>query len=89
MTLLKKCQHKYGKVEEDYQYCENCGIAIAAPKIVCTEHRWLIIDVKGLTRTNYINGSSYPFTVYTQECENCGEIKTTTNDHREKSNTTV
>lgn len=37
--MINFCLHKFGKVENGYQYCQKCGIAIAAPKINCN-HKW-------------------------------------------------
>lgn len=34
------CKHKYGKIDNGYQYCEKCGKAIVAP---CA-HKWKILQ---------------------------------------------
>lgn len=63
------CWHKYGKVEDGYQYCEKCGKAIVSP---CA-HKWKRVeafDVKDV----FLNGR-VRYHIYVYECEKCGEVK--------------
>lgn len=63
-----RCKHKYGAVQDDYQYCEKCGEAKAAPAKVCSHH-WVRIET--------INSTSGPLGAigYVLECTNCGTLK--------------
>lgn len=58
--------HNYGKIEEGYQYCKQCGKARTVP----CNHDWEIIN----------EGSTYKFgsktgRFYILQCNNCGDIK--------------
>jgi len=64
------CFHKFGKVEGGYQYCQKCGIAIAAPKVECN-HKWIY---KWAQDTKGPYGNTYKRTLL-YECEKCGELK--------------
>ncbi len=58
--------HKYGKIEEGYQYCTECGIATAVP----CKHVWVndsIYEIK-----DHYTGSIKRLDVY-QQCKNCGD----------------
>lgn len=62
--------HKYGKVEEGYQYCLKCGKAIIAPQQHI--HKWFL-----RTEISLVDGwSREPCGhIFLYECENCGEVK--------------
>lgn len=64
-----RCKHKYGKIEDGFQYCEKCGKAISAPARICS-HKYQNKDQ--LKRTNRFGGSSF---VYVMACAHCGDIK--------------
>lgn len=64
------CNHKYGKEDNGYQYCEKCGKGIAMPKKVCS-HKFNIIDTFKWENSFY--GSSGR--IYMLQCEKCGEMK--------------
>jgi hypothetical protein len=70
--VVSGCTHCFGEVNNGYQYCKNCGIAIIAPKSKCEQHNWEIID-KYSKNTTY---RKIPITVYyISRCVNCGLIK--------------
>jgi hypothetical protein len=60
------CFHKYGKVEDGYQYCKKCGKAIVIP----CDHKW-----------KHIENAQFEFDVLPTkvikilQCKNCGEMK--------------
>lgn len=60
------CNHKYGKVEDGYQYCEKCGKA----RLVKCNHKWEEVEV--YTKTYY--GKSVG-EIYVLRCEHCGEME--------------
>ncbi len=69
-----KCNHKLGKVEKDgYQYCKECGTAVAAPKVDC-EHKWAAIY--SWTLSNPLNLSPSGM-VYHDRCQKCGDLRRT------------
>ncbi len=65
------CKHGYDEVKDGYQYCNKCGVAIAAPRFNCN-HRWVQI-------AKYSKGPTWNDSITTiisvRECTNCGEIK--------------
>lgn len=64
------CKHKFGKIEDGYQYCTKCGKAKAAPFREC-EHKWEIINQFSIQITdNWTNGI-----LYICQCTKCGDIK--------------
>lgn len=65
------CKHKYGKIEDGYQYCEKCGLARPAPPREC-EHKWVKHTEfeGGNILSNHISSH-----IYVMSCSNCGEIK--------------
>jgi uncharacterized membrane protein YvbJ len=69
--MLNFCIHKFGKVEDNYQYCSKCGKAIEAPKVKC-DHKWETI-VEGDVSSNIT--SRIIKKVYVNRCIICGEIK--------------
>jgi hypothetical protein len=70
--VVSGCTHLFGEVNNGYQYCKTCGIAIVAPKSKCEQHNWEIID-------KYSKNTTYretPIAVYyISRCVNCGLIK--------------
>ena len=58
------CIHKYGKVEDGYQYCSKCGKAVVIP----CNHKWENIAERSSTLTGHQNG-------FIQQCEKCGELR--------------
>lgn len=69
------CNHKYGKIEDGYQYCKKCGRAIVAPRIPC-DHRWKQIERANFEITNGFGGISKKGILFLYKCEKCGETKT-------------
>lgn len=65
----KNCEHVFGKVENGYQYCEKCGIAILAPKFVCEQHKLVLVDK--IQRSMWGQPKDI---IYVSRCVNCGEI---------------
>lgn len=63
-------RHKYGKIEDGYQYCVKCGIAIVAP----CKHNW-----EKLYETTYnietFGGKWRSGTLLVYECSECKEIR--------------
>jgi hypothetical protein len=68
------CNHKYGKVEDGYQYCEKCGKAtlIGLPEVLPCQHYWKVI--KSYEVSNRLYGNIYKHQFILQ-CDKCGEIK--------------
>lgn len=66
------CKHKFGRVDDRYQYCSKCGAAKTAPAREC-EHVWE--RVNKLTEENRFNGSLVKVT-YIMECTKCRDMKT-------------
>lgn len=66
------CNHKYGKVEGKYQYCQKCGKAIVAP---CA-HKWKRMYSREYKTYNGFNILTNGGTIYFYECKICGEAKT-------------
>lgn len=64
--MFHRC--KYGKVENDYQYCVECGKAIHVP----CKHVWVNEGKYGIYAGNSNQPSGYGFI---DRCEKCGEIK--------------
>lgn len=64
------CKHKYGKVEDGYQYCEKCGKAITAPLRQCN-HKW--VELTQYTVSNIV-GHNVTGNIYIMRCEHCGEM---------------
>ena len=68
------CSHKYGKIEDGYQYCEKCGKAIVAPLIKpapCV-HKWK--EFSTIKQRGPWDGD-YRQTGWMFRCELCGEMK--------------
>lgn len=64
------CSHKYGKIENNVQYCLKCGKAKAAPK--CKNHDFEIIEELG----NYRNRDKNLIgVIYIQKCKHCGKMQ--------------
>ncbi len=65
-----KCKHKFVKIQKDgYQYCENCGKAIAPPPLPCMHLQWedvevVIVEWLGVPRSK----------IYVQKCKKCNKI---------------
>jgi len=66
------CKHKFGRVEDRYQYCDKCGTAKAAPAREC-EHVWQ--EVTQMNTTSRLNGSLQKIT-YVMKCTKCANMKT-------------
>jgi len=62
------CKHKFGKIEDGYQYCERCGKAIVAP---CA-HQWNLIQEATMKWFGTPTGK-----IIVQQCSRCGEIRKT------------
>lgn len=63
------CFHKFGKVEDGYQYCTKCGKAILVP----CNHNWETLSMRDLFRTT--DGvKSLIGTMYQLRCTKCGQI---------------
>jgi hypothetical protein len=69
--MFNFCNHKFGKVEGNYQYCQKCGIAKAAPEVKCN-HKWKREFVEDVYHV--FSGRIYR-KIILYECENCGETK--------------
>jgi ribosomal protein S27AE len=69
------CFHKYGKIENGYQYCSKCGKAIIAPinRAEC-DHNFSLW--KTILSREY--ACSDWKTVQQRKCSNCGYIETET-----------
>lgn len=63
------CFHKYGKVEEGFQYCNKCGISKRVSPLKCN-HEFEIIERGNVSWYGDICG-----TWYLQKCTKCGELK--------------
>lgn len=77
--VVSGCTHLFGEVNNGYQYCKNCGIAILAPKSKCEQHNWELIE-------QYSKDTKFGNTVaiyYISRCKNCGLIKKDTINVRE------
>ena len=68
------CKHKWGKVEEGYQYCEKCGKARAAPEKICSHH-WVEMDSYKLSNIFSRDRDSFNSVTYIMRCSGCGEMK--------------
>jgi len=66
------CNHKYGEVKGNYQYCTKCGKAIVAPKVECN-HIWV---KEGEYEAGNMLGASFNAVLTTYHCKCCGIIKT-------------
>ena len=64
------CFHKYGKIENGYQYCQKCGKVIAVP----CNHKW---ETKSEESVNQSYGARliHKGSFFILRCINCGEIK--------------
>ena len=66
------CRHKYGKIEDGYQYCEKCGRAISAPARVCS-HEWVAHD-RTKNMSPWGDGACSDI-ITTLQCKLCGTMK--------------
>lgn len=64
--MFKICNHKWGLINDGYQYCEKCGKAIA---VKCS-HNYII---KGTLRVS-LGGVNKGY-IYVLMCDNCGHMK--------------
>jgi hypothetical protein len=67
---MSNCKHKFGKIEEGYQYCKICN---KAEPIECN-HQYEIIDEQ-----HHMIGSIFSSRIeisYICRCVYCGDIKT-------------
>ena len=60
------CRHKFGKVEDGYQYCEKCGKAF----VVSCSHRWQSVQEVIMKQWGVPSGK-----IIVQQCTRCGEIQ--------------
>lgn len=58
--------HRWGKVEDSYQYCIKCGLARPTPHM----HVW-----KEKVITKISNGREFIAHIYLYECSICGETR--------------
>ena len=65
------CKHKYGKIEDGYQYCTKCNKAIVVP----CNHKYRRIDAQKVVKTSAMGRKES--IEYTSECIKCGDIKVT------------
>lgn len=70
--VVSGCTHFFGEVNNGYQYCKNCGVAIVAPKSKCEQHNWQIIEQ--FSKDSRFTGNSIAI-YYISRCVNCGLIK--------------
>jgi ribosomal protein S27AE len=66
--------HRWGKVEELYQYCTKCGIArlVPAPEpLPSHECIWKTIKIEEITSYDEYGND---VTRYHQQCQTCGAI---------------
>ena len=65
--------HKWGKVEDNYQYCTVCGKARPVPPPACN-HVWEVVKeinlIDGMWGSRLITGKAF-----IQRCTICGEMK--------------
>jgi len=77
--LAKKiCIHKYGKVEEGYQYCEYCGLArcVRVKSSGGCEHRWTEKTNSTIKYVDKKTGeTSEKGFLHILRCEKCGDLK--------------
>lgn len=66
------CKHKYGKIDDGYQYCIKCNKAIVVP----CKHKYNRIEAYRIVTTSSMGRREG--TEYTSECTKCGDIKVTT-----------
>ena len=66
-----ECKHKYGKVEDGFQYCEKCGKAIPAPEKICS-HNWTEVAKFGFGPAWADYTSHFD---YIMKCSHCGDMK--------------
>lgn len=60
------CNHKWGKIENGYQYCEKCGKA----RLVKCNHLW-----EPFREIKVYNDLGGIYHKYIFKCKNCGKIK--------------
>lgn len=70
------CKHKYGKVDDGFQYCEKCGKAESAPEKTCS-HKWE--EFTTLTVSNRFTHHTMEY-IYVMKCSVCGEMKKISTD---------
>ena len=74
--MFNFCKHKYGKVENSFQYCEKCGAARHI-SVQCS-HMWKTISNSDITRclVKGISSDSDPVIgeIFILKCQKCGEI---------------
>ena len=63
------CKHKYGKVEDGYQYCTKCGTA----REVGCNHQWERIGE--MKRKALWSSSGFSEITFVLQCKKCGDIK--------------
>ena len=72
--IKSKCHtcKKFGKVENGYQYCLECGKAISAPKLK-HECIWKTLNTYTVKTRRYTG--TFEEIMYIQQCTICGVIK--------------
>lgn len=72
----KICIHKFGKVEDGYQYCEHCGVAKLINKNNECQHKWeKDSSSKILTMNNSTGEKNETGSIYILRCKLCGNMK--------------
>lgn len=59
------CFHKWGKIEDGYQYCSKCGVA----RTVSCSHIWGELGSADMFTFGKVTGR-----MYVLKCNKCGEI---------------
>jgi len=69
------CFHKFGNVDNGYQYCKKCNKAIPVSLPKCS-HKWEIIDKYSRVKYNFQGEiTSTTGFLYILQCSECGDIK--------------
>ena len=64
------CFHKWGKIEEGYQYCSKCN---AARPVKCN-HKWVTLNSGDISRRSPYSGEWRCIgKSFYSRCEKCGE----------------
>ena len=65
------CCHKWGKIENKYQYCTKCNQA----RPVKCNHNW---EEKEAMKLLGVNSKAWKHTQYIMKCTECGEMTSRT-----------
>lgn len=66
-----RCKHKFGRIEDGYQYCEKCGKAFAVERPEC-KCSWE--EIEHYTITNTVMGNTLTH-IYVLRCKYCGRME--------------